>query len=231
MAARVASSCCRSDGEHEARGLELEALVVDARGQGLELAPVAAEEVERIAHADRGNRERERELVGESGRTDLAGFDVDPIGRGVQTDLRQATATGLRLELGLRQCESGFRLLQARAVAERLLHERVERRALEELPPLSRNVALAHEALHPASAGRDGSGLFDFRRGAVARHRRSGRRLEIRAHGACRQQSEGAGQQRAKCRSSTRSAEVFVVHGFSPVSDGRYARRSSSPPW
>ncbi len=129
-------------GEREPRGLELVGLVVDLRGEAFELAPRAAENVERVrdvgADAVDGERPWIRRLREPDGRR-IDSLTHDAGGRIDRRELRGAGARGVQLA---RLGEPRTRLIERRAVSERAADERVEFGRAEQRPPFGGNVAV-----------------------------------------------------------------------------------------
>jgi hypothetical protein len=138
-AQRCVANCRRRDvrGQREMRAFEQVSLVVDQRLKAFDLAPCAAEDVERVGDADVGVVEREQ-AAAEIRLAQRGAGDFLARHRCLCVDGRIEELSFARGEIlvGLAQC--GLRRGQRGAVGQRLAYQVIEGRRAEQRPPLRR---------------------------------------------------------------------------------------------
>src|SRR5450830_599845 len=193
---------CHIAGQGDTQRLQLQALAVSSRLQGLDLALVAAKHVRDKAHAELCRVECEEAGIGGQGRCQHLAR-VLPVGAVTRLHLWEEQAT-LRRDQLLRLAQIGQAGIDARVVLEGTLHQAVQPWRAVGCPPI----------------GSDVSGACGNRRISLAREGRHLRRLGrvvVGADGAGRQQAGGdqAARQGAE-RAAHANAEQRIKHGRPP---------------
>jgi len=187
-------------GQRQARGLQLETLVVHRRAQAFKLAALAAEQVERVGNFHAGAVQREWPGTGNGG--DAERVEVDLLARGVELGVhpRQQARAGGGHQFLARLFDAGLCLRQRRAGIQRRADGAVQRGAAEQRPPLRRHVGAALQRLRLAVGRVGGAGARWLRALGIGRRSGRGRLGEVRTHRACGKHGcRQYGEDRAGC--------------------------------
>src|SRR6266568_5235358 len=222
-------------------GLELKALEIYARLQGLELAPSAAGEVDGVGHVDRGVVEIE-DVGGNRRISKRRAGDPLTLRRQACVHARiENRVLGVQVLLGL--AERGLRRSERRMAGERRAHEVVELRRAEKGPPLGGDLCPHFEALRLAAAHRGRFGPLRLRPFGIGAGGGRFRRPIVGPHRAGREKSGRPGDRKTSQRNKRRHffslACLPSSFGPRPTTSARTASRNwrcalaspPEPPW